>query len=414
MDYAKKLKIVLIVFFFFFFTLYLLNSNFLSEIIWKNPYLFGDYKIILSWLECNYLGFDVYKIDSIKNCPNYYRVLLYGHIWLSVPFNSFLKIFYLNYLPYLTIALFLLSTVIIINPKSFMEYLLLSLCIFNPSTFLALERLGFDLFVFLFTIFVCFNRIYILNWLIIFFLTFVKIYPAFLGVNIFLENIKRGFKKNLIIILSITFVSFIYLYFNFDKYKLSLFDSGIDAGEAGYHYLFSIKALPKILKYVFNLNYIFLLIIFYFSFIFIVYKFYKKIDENFFQITKNTFSTNGKLFILSGYISLICFITYSNYVYREIFIILMLPYIIDLYRKNITGLAKFLIIIILIRYFFLLPYGFFNIHDGITYVDGLRSFSNIFLSIITIKGFFDFVLMALLCSFLFLNTKSIINNINNR
>ena len=414
MDYAKKLKIVLIVFFFFFLTIYLLNSNFLSEIIWKNPYLFGDYKIILSWLECNYLGFDVYKIDSIKNCPNYYSVLLYGHIWLSVPFNSFLKIFYLNYLPYLTIALFLLSTVIIINPKSFTEYLLLSLCIFNPSTFLALERLGLDLFVFLFTIFVCFNRIYILNWLIIFFLTFVKIYPAFLGVNIFLENIKRGFKKNLIIILSITIVSFIYLYFNFDKYKLSLFDSGIDAGEAGYHYLFSIKALPKILKYVFNLNYILLLVIFYFSFIFIVYKFYKKIDENFVQITKNTFSTNGKLFILSGYISLICFITYSNYVYREIFIILMLPYIIDLYRKNITGLANLLILLILIRYFFLLPYGFFNVHDGITYVDGVRSFSNIFLSIITIKGFFDFVLMALLCSFLFLNTKSIINNINNR
>ena len=414
MDYAKKLKIVLIVFFFFFLTIYLLNSNFLSEIIWKNPYLFGDYKIILSWLECNYLGFDVYKIDSIKNCPNYYSVLLYGHIWLSVPFNSFLKIFYLNYLPYLTIALFLLSTVIIINPKSFTEYLLLSLCIFNPSTFLALERLGLDLFVFLFTIFVCFNRIYILNWLIIFFLTFVKIYPAFLGVNIFLENIKRGFKKNLIIILSITIVSFIYLYFNFDKYKLSLFDSGIDAGEAGYHYLFSIKALPKILKYVFNLNYILLLVIFYFSFIFIVYKFYKKIDENFVQITKNTFSTNGKLFILSGYISLICFITYSNYVYREIFIILMLPYIIDLYRKNITGLANLLILLILIRYFFLLPYGFFNVHDGITYVDGVRSFSNIFLSVITIKGFFDFVLMALLCSFLFLNTKSIINNINNR
>ena len=414
MDYAKKLKIVLIVFFFFFLTIYLLNSNFLSEIIWKNPYLFGDYKIILSWLECNYLGFDVYKIDSIKNCPNYYRVLLYGHIWLSVPFNSFLKIFYLNYLPYLTIALFLLSTVIIINPKSFTEYLLLSLCIFNPSTFLALERLGFDLFVFLFTIFVCFNRIYILNWLIIFFLTFVKIYPVLLGINIFLENIKRGFKKNLIIILSITIVSFIYLYFNFDNYKLSLFDSGIDAGEAGYHYLFSIKALPKILKYVFNLNYILLLVIFYFSFIFIVYKFYKKIDENFVQITKNTFSTNGKLFILSGYISLICFITYSNYVYREILIILMLPYIIDLCRKNMTDLANLLLLLILIRYFFLLPYGFFNVHDGIIYVDGVRNFSNIFLSIITIKGFFDFVLMALLCSFLFLNTKSIINNINNR
>ena len=414
MDYAKKLKIVSIVFFFFFLTIYLLNSNFLSEIIWKNPYLFGDYKIILSWLECNYLGFDVYKIDSIKNCPNYYRVLLYGHIWLSVPFNTLLKIFYLNYLPYLTIALFLLSTVIIINPKSFIEYLLLTVCIFNPSTFLALERLGFDLFVFLFTVFVCFNRIYFLNWLTIFFLTFVKIYPVLLGINIFLENIKRSLKKNFIIILSITIIGIIYLYFNFDKYKLSLFDSGIDAGEAGYHYLFSIKALPKIFKYIFNLNYIILLVIFYFSFMFVVYKFYKKIDKNFVQITKNTFSTNGRLFILSGFVSMICFITYSNYVYREIFIILMLPYIIDLHRKNITDLATFLIFLMIIRYFFLLPYGFFNVHDSITYVDGVRNFSNIFLSVITIKGFFDFVLMAVLCSFIFLNTKNIINNIINR
>mgnify|MGYP003324228718 CR=1 FL=1 len=56
-----------------------------------------------------------------------------------------------------------------------------------------------------------------------------------------------------------------------------------------------------------------------------------KIDKNFVQITKNTFSTNGRLFILSGFVSMICFITYSNYVYREIFIILMFYFLIDLF-----------------------------------------------------------------------------------
>ena len=79
----------------------------------------------------------------------------------------------------------------------FMRIIQFFLCLFNPSTLLVIERLAFDIFVFLFIIFINFNRVYFLNWIIIFFLTFTKIYPALLGINIFLENLNRSSKKKL-------------------------------------------------------------------------------------------------------------------------------------------------------------------------------------------------------------------------
>ena len=61
---------------------------------------------------------------------------------------------------------------------------------------LVIERLAFDIFVFLFIVFITFNRIYFLNWFLIVFLALTKIYPALLGINIFLENLDRSLKKN--------------------------------------------------------------------------------------------------------------------------------------------------------------------------------------------------------------------------
>ena len=82
------------------------------------------------------------------------------------------------------------------NKESIFDYSILILCLFNPSTMLVIERLAFDIFVFLFIIFITLNRIYFLNWFVIFFLALTKIYPALLGINIFLENLNRSLKKN--------------------------------------------------------------------------------------------------------------------------------------------------------------------------------------------------------------------------
>ena len=78
---------------------------------------------------------------------------------------------------------------LIINPKTKFEYIVVLLCIFNPSSILLIERMNLDIFIFLISIFITFNRFYFFNWFIIYFATFIKIYPAILGINIFIENV---------------------------------------------------------------------------------------------------------------------------------------------------------------------------------------------------------------------------------
>jgi len=393
--------------------IYLLDSPFLEKYILGAgaSNLFGDYNILISWLDCNYLGFDVYKTESIKNCPSYLVKFEYGPLWLHMPFNNVLKIFYLDYLPYLTILLFVASITKITNPKNFIQYACLILAILNPSTLLLFSRLGFDIFVFLLIIFITFNRIYFINWFTIFFLTFIKIYPAILGINIFLENIERSLRKNLLIIILIILISIVYFYLSYDEFVNSLLQGGYSSSRAGYHFLFSLNSLPKIFKYIFNLNYIFMLFIFYSIFILMTKWFYNKLSANYIKITENTFSKNNRLFILGGYILLFCFITYSNYFYREVFILLLLPYLISLKNRNINSLLNFLFFLIIARFLILFPYAYLNINDGIIYIDGVRQFSKEFLISFSVKSILDFIVMSLVSSVLLLKSKLILTTL---
>ena len=129
--------------FFVLLSLGIINSNIISNFIWKGDVLFGDYNVLITWLECNYLGYDVYTYSEIEKCPvfnpTYDSILLYGQMWLNLPFNDYLKVFYLKIVPYLAISIFIFATVILINPKNFKEYLILSLCLLNPATILLLK-----------------------------------------------------------------------------------------------------------------------------------------------------------------------------------------------------------------------------------------------------------------------------------
>ena len=87
--------------------------------------------------------------------------LEYGKLVLLVPYNENLKLFYLNYLPYVTILLFVFTVTFLLNPKNKLEYLFVILTILNPTTLLLIERLNFDIFIFLILIIISLNRIYI-------------------------------------------------------------------------------------------------------------------------------------------------------------------------------------------------------------------------------------------------------------
>jgi len=412
MNYNKLSKIFFVIITFLI-IIFLINSQILENFIWKSSTKFADFTILVSWLECNYLGFDVYNLEDTKKCPNFNSIIFYGDIWLNIPFNETLNIFYLNVLPFLIIFLAIFTLTNLINPKSIFEYSILILCLFNPSTMLVLERLAFDIFVFLFIIFINFNRIYFLNWIIIFFLTFTKIYPALLGINIFLENLNRSLKKNFIIIFSLVLISTVYFYLNFDKYLISVIDGASNSGRAGYHYLFSLNTIAKIIK-IFDVNYIFLIVMTYslfFCFTVFIYKKYKSYLET---TLKNIFSPKGKLFLIGGCVILFCYITFSNYAYREIFILLLVPFLLS--SKNKNRFINLIIFILTIRFLFLFPYAYINIYDGISYSEGERIFSNYFIFFIAIKGILDFILMSYILSIIFGGIKKFVifkkNSIN--
>ena len=69
MSYKNYLNIFFIIIVIFL-LIFLIHSSLIYKFIWKVEYLFGDLKVPINWLKCNYLGFDLYK-ESIKNCPNF-------------------------------------------------------------------------------------------------------------------------------------------------------------------------------------------------------------------------------------------------------------------------------------------------------------------------------------------------------
>jgi len=100
------------------------------------------------------------------------------------------------------------------------------LSIVNPSTLLLIERMNLDIFIFLISIFIIFNRFYIINWISIFFLSLTKFYPAILGISIILENKNRKLLTLIFIILgSIPFITYI-KFLNGNK-KIFISDSQI-------------------------------------------------------------------------------------------------------------------------------------------------------------------------------------------
>jgi len=380
-----------------------INSDIVGNLYWQLSSRFVDYTVMIDWLECQSLGINLYVTEELICNGKTVVPFAYGPAILFLPYNDVLSVFYNKYLPLIIIFLFIFLTIKIINPQNKIEKLLLFLILLNPSSLLTFDRLNFDIIVYIFAIIICFNRFYFINWFSILFLSFIKIYPAALFINIFFENEKRTNKNIFLIILFIFLITLIYAYYYTDGILYS-FEHHWD-GKAGYHYLFSLNSIPKILKYVFNFNYQILIFLTYSLFIFLVIKIYKNFNSLSIQLQNDIFSNNSKLFIVGGYLSIICFFLYSNWFYREIFLILMIPNVLRLKSSTNNKILNLLIYVIIARYFYLFLYSYINIHDGITHINSVRIFSSKFLFIIFLKSVFDFIIMSLFSAILFLKTK---------
>ena len=392
----------------FIITIFLINSEFIGNFYWQAASLFADHNLLVDWLECNSIGVNLYTLEELICNDRKVPLFNYGHVLLLFPWHEQLDTFYRFYMPYSIIFIFIFLTIKIFNPQKRIEKVLLILCLLSPSTLLGFDRLNIDLFIYISVAVICFNRVYFINWFLTLLMSFIKIYPAALFINIFFENPNR-LRKNIIYIVAILSLLTLVYFFYFKEYIL-FFLNNISAGRAGYHFLFSLNALPKIFKYVFNFNYQLMLIIFYSLFIYSTIKLYSNNIVNLKETKIDIFSTNSKLFMMGGFLTLINFLFFSNWFYREIFLILTLPYLLNFKSEVKTNAYSWIIYIFIARYLFLFVYSYINIHDEITYVDSVRVFSNKFLLVIFIKSILDFLIMFFISAILIKKSKIYIDN----
>ena len=393
----------------------LLYSEVLSNFIWALPDLFLDFKMPINWLECHSLGFNLITVDSI-DCGTGKRIsqFNYGYVFLSIPYNEALGIFYRDYLPWVLIFFLTYLTIKIINPKKKIEVVLVYLALLNPSTMLLIERMQLDCLFYIAIILTIYNRFYFINWFLGIYFALIKFYPIAFLITIFVENKSRSLKKILIIIFSVTIIFFTYLYINREFYSFML--NNMLPGKAGYHFLYSLNAMPKIFKYVFGIKYQILLIVFYSFFIFVTIKFAKEISmrntmlqkKGNHYLNKTMYSNNSKLFMIGGYFSVFLFILVSSYVYKEIFLILLIPLILNIKNNYSDKIFNILIYLFIFRYCYLFLYAYININDGITFIEGQRIFSVKFLLAIFFKALLDFLLMSIISAILYIKTKTYI------
>ena len=380
--------LILIIFFLF-------KSGIIKNYIVGGPIkdFFIDFKNgFIGYLECYKLDLNFEVIQKIKGevCPP----LEYGKLILLMPYNQSLKLFYLNYLPYITIILFVFTAIFLLNPKNKLEYFIVTLAILNPSTLLQIERFNIDIFIFFILIIIALNRIYIFNWLLFFYCFLLKLYPIVSGSFIFIENKKRS---SIFLLMLVIFFGIIFSYFLFVDY-FPINKMFVNAGKPGYWHIFTLNTMPKVLKY-FELNYIFCLIIVYLAFFYVLYKLYKSHEIINLIKDQDFFTFRWRIFLLGGNILLFCFVFFSNYTSREVFLILLIPQFLFLNIKK-NRFSNLIIYFLIFRYLFLFIYSPANVIDSTYYIDDKRYFSYAFLTATFVKGLLDFLLMALIGSIL--------------
>lgn len=379
---------------------YLLYSNliydyFVAQDTSKYLGLFRDWIITLDDTYC--------EIQSnSENCRPYQ----YGPALLYLPLPNLLKEFYYFIFPNLSIVLFIL-TIFLIFSKYYAKNKFLVFClILSPTSLLAIERGNLDLHLFLLAILICYNRFFLINLFLISLSFLLKYYPITFFLNIFTENNKSKIFLITSFILTV-FLSFLLIFYHKEIF-IDLF-SNLSASKAGYHFIYSIKSIAKILKYSFSFNYIFLLLVSYIFFIFLVYKLVKFNYKNNLDKKISLSNIEEKLFLIGTNTSLFAYLLFSNVFYREIFLILSIPLLLRLKDElKFIKIFKVLIFFIIFRYLFLHIHNYTLLNENHFHVDGVRIFHNSFIFTLAFKSILDYLFMAFLSSLVFLQNLKIL------
>ena len=297
-----------------------------------NIYQFADWKVIVGANLCEELGYDVYLNNP---CDIWGRKHVYGQIFLRLPFVEKFKFFYFEIFPIMINYIFIVCILSIFRFKNSSAYFSTILILFSFPVMLAIERANNDILIFIFVVLLAYYKNQAFSLLILIVTTITKFYPIVLVIKLFFE---KNLKK-IIINLSI-FIGLISLILFYESEQISKIFSNRAQYTSGGIYDFSLIGTMKFYKatYFFINNKLFSTLVFLLFlgsqifFLFRKIKFFLKeknysLDYSFFE---------DRLFILSSILILICYFSFQNYAYREIFFIGLIPWFLKMkvsYKK---------------------------------------------------------------------------------
>ena len=305
--------------------------------------IFVDWSVILSANLCQ----DRVDVYISNPCDFWNRAHVYGEILLNIPFiKNFLKFYYLVF-PIITNFLFLYVLISFFNFKNYIEYLTILPFIISVPVLLVIERANIDNIIFLLIFLIAINKNLFSNYFFIIVATLTKFYPAVLAI-IFL--FKKNLKKILINFFLLILVIISILFFEIDNLK-KIFENSKQFSSAP-HLSFSLIGFISHLNNLqivikgndFNwLKFIFIFVVLIIPLIFTIFLTVKTIFSD--EKIKNLFINNdfkNRLYILSSTVLLFCYFAFSNFIYREIFFLGLIPWIINIKKLyNINSFFNF-------------------------------------------------------------------------
>lgn len=293
-------------------------------------YLFVDWSAIISAINCKQLDYNIF-VDN--PCDVIGRKHVYGSILLFIPYFEKYSKFYFLYFPIIVNLIFIFVVISHFTLKSLKEYILVFFFIFNPAIILLMERLNFDIFIFLLMILLCYYRKNFLNVFIILFLSLSKFYPLSLFPLFFIND--KNLLKNLIYALIFLILLFFSLYL--DKENLKEILNNAKLFSAVYFWSFNFFALSKIpiLLTIFSRTFLIVSSLLFFLIFFLKGFFiYKNVLVKKEITLNNVNSYNKTLFLISSGVLVSNYFIFNNWIYREVFLFGVIPFLLELSAKE--------------------------------------------------------------------------------
>ena len=369
---------------------YILYPSIMPVIKNGQTIVFFDWSGIMTAIECHNKGYNVYLYNP---CDYWEREMVYGKILLYIPFVEKFTIFYYLILPLLFNFIFIFIIVSFFNFKNKYEYIFISILLLSFPTILAIERANFEILIFIsFYLLSISHKLYI-NQIIICLISLIKFYPiSSLSIFLFDRKITRTFKN---ILFSVSIISLI-LFFQKDEliHIMNLRESFSAQGM----YSFSLKELFITLlifrEYDFSNN-IYLYFLTWLIILFLItilgyrnylrtkiikkYNYYENFSLNYYQ---------NRMFIICSITIVSCYLIFSNILYREIFFIGLVPFLIKQIKDNVNKEYYNFILN------FLLAKLFISTVVIMIYMENL--FPNYAIYFLLLKHFLDFSLITIL------------------